>query len=418
MSTALVARPAPGALRRIGGLRYSSPGRLQLILATLIGLSLLTGLVAGLTGGSARAGAGDLGGRAQPLLAEAETIYSALADADTTAAQAFLAGGLEPVALTQRYDDDLTRATTALSSAARRTPEGSATAGAVGDLAAGVTRYSALVATARADNRQGLPVGASYLAAASRLNRDTLLVQAQQLYRLAEDEVDDGYSEAASITWVVLFALLSAVLLAALLGAQRYLSRATHRTFNLPLAAATGLTALLALGAAGILIGQNAHLHRAERDGSAPAGRLAEARILALQIRADEALTLVARGSDDSYEQRAAGNLGKLGDTVPPALAPAVKTYADVHKQIRERDDNGDYEGAVDLAIGPATTKAFETVRSGLDDGITDRKAVFAAEVRSAGNGLGLLTVLGPLFALIICALAAAGIRARLEEYR
>ncbi len=71
MSTALAARPAPGTqppgtaapiapiagrglLRRVGGLRHTSPGRLQLLLAALLTLGLLTGLVAGLTGALGR----------------------------------------------------------------------------------------------------------------------------------------------------------------------------------------------------------------------------------------------------------------------------------------------------------------------------------------------------------------------------
>jgi len=101
LSTAQLDRAAPtvaaapgGVLHRVGRLRRTSPGRLQLFLAQLLALGLLTGLVAGITAASARGGTDDLGERAQPLLVEAETIYSALADADTTAAQAFLAGGL------------------------------------------------------------------------------------------------------------------------------------------------------------------------------------------------------------------------------------------------------------------------------------------------------------------------------------
>ena len=111
MSTAQLDRAAPavvnapsGVLDRVGQLRHTSPGRLQLVLAALLALGLLSGLVAGLTAASAASGTADLGNRAQPLLVEAETIYSALADADTTAAQAFLAGGLEPPALTRRYE--------------------------------------------------------------------------------------------------------------------------------------------------------------------------------------------------------------------------------------------------------------------------------------------------------------------------
>jgi hypothetical protein len=444
LSTALVARPAPGTpdptgirqpapsagtrrrglLRRVTGLRHTSPGRLQLLLALLFVVGLLTGLVAGLTAHSAATGTTDLGNRAQPLLVEAETIYSALADADTTAAQAFLAGGLEPPALTRRYEDDLTRATTALTSAARRTPDGTVADDAVQALSSGVARYAALVATARADNRQGLPVGSSYLSAASELNRDTLLPQAQSLFRIAQREVRDGYGSAASIGWITLLTLLVIVLLVALVSVQRYLSRVTHRTFNVPLLAATLLTVLLAVGAAGVFISQAVHLGRADDQGSTPAATLAEARILALRERGDEALTLAAHGSGGAYEtdfaeaskQLGAGPLG--GPYVPDAAVRAHQAYVAQHQQVRKTDDAGDYDGAVKLALGRETTTPFETLTTRIGDALEQRKAVFTDEIAAAGHGLGLLTVLGPLVALIVCALMTAGIRARLEEYR
>jgi hypothetical protein len=415
-----------GPLRRVAGLRHTSPGRLQLILSALLVLGVLAGLVAGLTARSAGAGTDDLGNRAQPLLVEAETIYSALADADTTAAQAFLAGGLEPVALTRRYEDDLTRATTALTAAARLTPDGSQSAGAVAALSSGVAQYSALVATARADNRQGLPVGSSYLSAASQLNRDTLLHEAQTLFGVAQGEVSNGYGNARSILWVILFALLVVVLLAGLVLAQRYLSRATHRTFNMPLVAATALTVLLGLGSAGILISQNVHLHRAGEQGSTPAAELAEARILALRERGDEALELAAHGSGSTYEtdfvqartQLTAAHGPLSGDYLSTEAVTAHQTYLNQHQQVRQLDDGGDYGGAVTVAIGPDTTKAFDTVTTDIGTALDERKAVFTDEIDSAGNGLGPLTVLGPLVALAVCALAFVGIRARLEEYR
>jgi hypothetical protein len=415
-----------GPLRRVAGLRRTSPGRLQLILAGLVVLGVLAGLVAGLTARSARAGTDDLGNRAQPLLVQAETIYSSLADADTTAAQAFLAGGLEPVALTRRYEDDLNRATAALTAAARLTPDGSKSAQAVATLSSGVAQYSALVATARADNRQGLPVGSSYLSAASQLNRDTLLVQAKGLFGIAQREVSDGYGNARSILWVVLFTLLIVALLAGLIVAQHYLSRATHRTFNMPLVAATGLTVLLALGAAGVLISQNVHLHRAAEQGSTPAADLAEARILALQERGDEALELAAHGSGSIYEtdfvnasrQLTAANGPLANEFLANEAVIAHRAYLDQHKQVRQLDDGGDYDGAVKVAIGPEATKTFDTVTTDIGKSLEERKAAFTDEIDIAGNGLGLLTLLGPLVALAVCALAFVGIRARLEEYR
>ncbi len=441
MTTALAARPTPrierkaSVLRRIGGLRQTSPGRLQLLIATLVALGLLSGLLAAVAGSAARAGTSDLGGRAQPLLIEAETIYSALADADTTAAQAFLAGGLEPAALTRRYDDDLERAGLALTSAARRTAEYGDAGDAVRALSAGVSEYSALVATARANNRQGLPVGASYLSEASKLSRETLLPQARELFRVAQTEVDDGYGQAAALSWMALLMLSLLALLIALVLTQRYLSRHTHRTFNVPLLGATGLALLLLVGAGSILISQQRHLDRAADKGSGPVASIAESRILALQARGDEALTLAARGSGAAYEDDYAAVYKRLIQERGPLIngyagldedlgaamdraAASFKAYDNRHREVRALDDKGDYDGAVALAIGARTTQPFESMRADLDYSLDNRKAFFTDEIGAAGNGLGLLAFLAPVLALLICFLAFAGLRARLEEYR
>lgn len=428
MSTAQLDRPAP--LRsRVRRLSDTSPGRLRLILATLLGLGLLAGLVAGLTAYSARAGTADLGQRAQPLLVEAETIYSALADADTTAAQAFLTGGLEPPALTARYDADLARATASLASAARRTPDGGASADAVRALSTGIPRYASLVATARANNRQGLPVGAAYLSAAAEFNRDTLLPQADALFTAAQREVDRGYAGSRSTVWVTLFAVLVLGLLVTLILAQRYLSRSTHRTFNVPLVGATVVALLLALWAGGVLATQRAHLHRAAADGSTPVAELADLRILALNERGDEALTLVARGGPDANERdftKAAADAGarltSIARDVDGGVAAALRTrhdaYVNAHVAVRRLDDGGDYGGAVALAIGPQTSRTFTDLTDAIGAALEGRKTTFTTEIDRAGRGLGLLTVFGPLMALVVCGLAGAGIRTRLEEYR
>jgi hypothetical protein len=421
LSTAQLDRPAP-VLSRVTQLRHTSPGRLQLILACLLALGLLTGVVAGLAANSAGAGTDDLGGRAQPLLVEAETIYSALADADTTAAQAFLTGGIEPPGLTARYDDDLNRATAALTSAARRTSDSGATADAVRALSSGVPQYAALVATARANNRQGLPVGASYLSAASTLNRGTLLPQADALFTAAQRDVQDGYANSRSTIWVSLLVLLILALLVGLVYAQRYLSRHTHRTFNVPLVAATLVIVVMALTTFGFFAAQRSHLRTADKDGSAPVAVLADLRILALNERGDEALTLVARGGSDANEadfKKAAAAFGQeVGAQEDGSLRTQHEAYVKAHQDVRKLDDGGDYDGAVALAIGSKTTKTFTDLTDATGAALEDHKSTFTAQIGSAGRGLGLLTVLGPLLALIACGLAFAGIRARLEEYR
>ncbi|GLZ00654.1 hypothetical protein [Actinoplanes sp. NBRC 103695] len=432
MTTLQLERPG---FTRVAQLRHTSPGRLQLMLAVLVALGLLTGLLAGVAASSAGSGTDDLGGRAQPLLTEAETIYSALADADTTAAQAFLGGGLEPATLTVRYENDLTRVTTALTSAARRTPEGGESADAVRELSTGVTRYAALVAAARANNRQGLPVGSAYLSQASALNREILQPQADRLLRIAQQEVDDAYSSARSTPWIAIYVILMILLFVMLAQAQVRLSRTTKRTFNIPLVAATGLTLVLALVSFGVLVAQRTHLDTAEEDGSTPVTLLSKARIFALRERGDEALALAARGNGEAYEQdfgtvsqRLTGQYGLLevarasidGDAeghVREAMDAHVK-YLDIHRAITGLDEQGDHDGAATLAVGPEATTTFDKITDGIGAALDDRMALFTKEIDAAGRGLGALTVLGPLLALMICALCWLGIRARLEEYR
>ena len=429
----VAANPSGGALQRVARLRRTSPGRLQLILAGLLALGLLTGLVAGLTAATAATGTADLGNRAQPLLVEAETIYSALADADTTAAQAFLAGGLEPTDLTRRYSDDLDRATTALTSAARRTPETGRSADAIRRLSTDVARYSALVASARANNRQGLPVGAAYLSSASTLSRESLQPQAQALFQAAQSEVDDGYGDARSSWWSALLIVLLLALLAALLLAQRHLSRTTHRTFNVPLLIATTLTLVLALGVGTVLVSQRAHLTEADTEGSWPVALLAETRIAALRERGDEALTLAARSGEGALEadfDQTSARLDDLltdaGQVMPDgyagsavrAAAQAHHDYVGAHDKVRKLDNDGNYDGAVALTIGAPTSGIFTGLTDDIGQALENRKDVFRRQIGAAGHGLGLLTVLGPLLALLVCGLAFAGIRARLEEYR
>ncbi|MDI6100100.1 hypothetical protein QLQ12_15970 [Actinoplanes sp. NEAU-A12] len=422
-----VQAPPRAALARLAGLRHTSPGRLQLLLVTVLALAALTGLVTGLAARSAATGTADLGDRAQPLLAEAETVHAALADADTTAAQAFITGGLEPPELTRRYDEKMAAAATALTGAARRTRDDGRAADAIRAISTGLGDYTALIATARALNRQGKPVGAAYLSTASQLNRETLQPQAQALFREARRDAGAGYDSARSTWWLMLLLVLTVALSVVLVWTQIHLSRSTRRTFNVPLLAASALTVLLMLGCAVVFAHQQTRLDSADRDGSGPVETLADKRITVLRERADEALTLAARTGHGELEvefTKLAGQItfddAELGDV--RSLMDEAKTrheaYVAAHQRIRALDDGGDYEGAVRLAVSDETTKAFEALTATLDAALNDRRAVFDAEIGAAGRGLGTLTVLGPLLALAICVFATIGLRARLEEYR
>ena len=425
----------PGLTHVAQQLRHTTPGRLQLTLVRLVALGLLTGLLAFLTANQTRTSTDELGDRAQPLLVSAETIYSALADADTTAAQAFLAGGRAPAELTKQYDDDLFRVSTALTSAARRAPAGSEPAATVRALSTGVTRYAALVAAARTANRPGAPEGPAYLSQASTLNRETLQPQAQALFRIAEREMEDGFESAEGTVLAILFGAALAALLLALAHTQVKLSVTTKRTFNVPLLCATALTVLLGLVSTGVLLAQHGRLSVARSEGATPVTLLSQARIFVLRERGDEALALATPSAAKQYEddfdtvaQRLSGGHGLLEVASAAVDGPArgaVRSaiekhdiFVGTHDEVRGKRDAGDHKGAVALAVGVDNSATFRGLTDDIGRALEDRKQTFDREIHAAGRGLGVLTVLGPLLTLAVCALAVLGIRPRLEEYR
>jgi hypothetical protein len=188
------------------------------------------------------------------------------------------------------------------------------------------------------------------------------------------------------------------------------------------------------------------HLSEADSEGSWPVALLAETRIAALRERGDEALMLAARASEgdqkQSLEDRAAAGdleadfdlttqrldelLADAGEIMPGGRAgSAVRSATDAHRdyvathdQVRKLDNSGDYAAAVALVVGVPTSNTFTGFTNDIGRALDDRKAVFSDEIGAAGRGLTVLTVLGPLLALLVCGLAFAGIRARLEEYR
>ncbi|MEN3358550.1 MAG: hypothetical protein V7637_2532 [Mycobacteriales bacterium] len=436
------ARDWRSAARRLAGSAATTPGRLQLVRAGLLILAVLTGLLGALAAGAAGSGTRQVARATEPLLVNAETIYTSLADADATAAQAFLAGGLPPAQQTARYRSDLNRAGTQLALAAARAGDSGAAADAVRTLATQLPVYAGLVEAARANNRQGFPVGAAYLSEASQLCRAQLLPAAQRLFTLEQANLAGGYRSAGA-RWRLLLAILAVLaLLGALIAVQRSLYRRTHRVFSPPLVAAAVLTVVLAGVLGGVFAVQHSRLSRAQSQGSDPVGILARARIAALQERADEALTLVGRGNGAAYEtdftavhSTLVGSPGTTG-LLPAAAAQATGAeqrqrvadaqaaatgYAAVHRQIRALDDGGDYNAAVRRATSSDpndAAAAFGRLDGALTAAIDADQARFSALAEQAGGGLGLLTGLVPIVAAAVGVLAALGLRARLQEYR
>jgi hypothetical protein len=434
--------PAPERPRRVGELRElarTTPGVLIVFTVALVLASLLVGLFTALSVQSRAQALDDLAARSGPLSVAAQDLYRSLSDADATANSAFLAGGLERPDVRARYEADIAQAETALATAvAAREPADLADPdSALAVLSRELSVYTGLVETARANNRQGLPVGAAYQREASTLMRDELLPAAQRLYTDETATLRDDQDRAAGIPFVEV--LLGAALLVLLFFAQRYVRRRTRRRLNVGLLVATGAAVVSLAWVLIATFGVLANVNASQENGSAQTDVLAQARIAALAARGGETLTLVARGNGDEFEEHYSavlrdltGERGLLGtaqalatddavrDRVSAAIA-AQDAWHEVHKTIRAADTDGDYTTAVELAIGSADDGAaahFDAVDDSLREAIAATTATFEDEVSQASNALT-GTVIGVIvLALVAAAGAATGIWQRLKEYR
>lgn len=416
----------------------TTPGKFSLIGVGLVVLTLLTGLIGTLSMQSRDDGVNALLEHREPLAVAAQEVYRALSDAEATAATAFLTPGSEPEALRERYAADIAKAGAALAKAASDSAGIPEAAEQIDILSRQLPVYTGLIATAKANDRQGYPVGAAYLREASELLRSTLLPAAEELYDINARRLAEEQDDVTGFPWLV------AVVLVALIGAlgyaQVYLKRKTNRVFNIGLLVSSAAVGLLVLWTAVALIVQGVYAGSGRDDGTEQADRLVRARIAALQARADETLALVARGGGGEYEQGFTeqfrqfagpdGRGGLLGEAIAHAgpsesLNAAVDhavAWLEAHELVREYDETGEHRQAVLLAISDddddSPAKVFTNLDSELAASIDAARRDFAENTSAAS---GALTLLAPGYAVlsIIAALGATlGIRERLREYR
>ncbi|HEY2672353.1 MAG TPA: hypothetical protein VGJ07_18530 [Rugosimonospora sp.] len=414
----------------------STPGRLTVLMLALAALAIAAGLAAVIGVMQRSSEVDSIINRSGPLTLDSQELYRSLSDADAVAASAFLSNGQEPAALRQRYESDLAAASAALTSATAGDPGQSA----VQEISAQLPVYAGLVETARTYNRLNLPVGAAYLREASALMRNDLLVAAKRLYQAETARFDADAGAASGFPWLAI--PLAVLTLAGLGYAQVHLTRRTNRLLNVGLAGATamGLAALIWLGAS--WVGVRGELSSAQRDGSAQVQLLARARIDALQARADEALTLVARGNGANFDSDYGamlndligkdGNGGLLQQAGAAATDPAVRAAANsaagaarswksTHQKVDGADTAGDYSGAVKLTIGddPASSAStFNSLDKDLATGIAATSAQLNRHARSASDALDAAPIgLSALTVLLLVGMVF-GFQQRIAEYR
>ena len=424
-------------VRQLTTLARTTPVVLTELALALIVIGLLAGVFTALGVQSRAQAVDDLAVRSGPLSVAAEEIYRSLSDADATATGAFLSGGLEPATARQRYEADIAQASGALAVAVAAHDPADITArnSALATLSEQLPVYTGLVETARADNRQGLPLGAAYQREASNLMRARLLPAAQDLYLAESAQVNADQNSAGALPVAEL--LLALIVLGALVTGQVLLRRRTNRIFNAGLLAATAAAVVSLLWVAVASVAVMANIHASRSDGSAQVEVLAKARIATLSARADETLTLVARGAGQQYQadyEQVSKQLGDLlnsagslaTDDAVRAKIDAAKqgaaTWASVHAKVRAADDGGDYGTAVGLVTDQTSAQgagtAFDNLDKDLRDAINQTRSAFDRAVAGANSALTGTIVGVAVLALVVAGGSAAGIWRRLKDYR
>ncbi|MEU5543603.1 hypothetical protein AB0G85_14585 [Streptomyces sioyaensis] len=457
MPTSSVSPPVPGrrtawaeGLDELRAAATTEPGRLRVIGAVLALLVVVFGAVTAWQVSDRAAAADDVVTHSQPLTSDAASIYRSLADADTTAAAGFLADGEESRATRERYATDIATASALLVKASANS-RGSQEAGAqIARLNSRLPRYTGLVETARANNRQGLPLGGAYLRYANEQMRTELLPSARALYDAETDRLAADYDKAKAWPWYALAA--GTVAIGALGWAQRRHYRRTNRVFNRGLLAATAASVAVLLWLVAGHMTARAGLTDSYQHGARSLRVLNEARIDALQARGDENLTLVARGAvltgarQDFYEtgfrsgmtdlagpgeHGAATARSRLGAALALAADEAgrrpvraaltqVRQWQARHAEARAADDKGDYDGALAKVIGPdgSTGESFDRVAAGLQQALEHEQAQFRSSADTGRGALGGLPVGAGVLAALAALGAVLGIGRRLAEYR
>ncbi|MFG1931003.1 hypothetical protein ACGFK1_10145 [Mycobacterium sp. NPDC048908] len=413
---------APGAVDTrssaalVRRLARTTPGIISVIALAVGAICVIAGLVCG----------GQLDGRldkrnavlssSEPFAYAAQNLYAALSAADAAAASAFLSGGIETAEMRARYQEALARASSALADATAGAADSEART-RIAEISAQLAKYTALVESARANNRQGYVIGSAYLREASSLMQTSLLPGAEKIYTANLATLEEDQHAIGSLP-VVSLALLVLALVAVVVSSI-VMYRRTHRQFNIGLVVAatliivvTGWVVVATQMAAG-------EIERSRKDGTERFEQLAKARILAQQARTEETLELIARGDITAREESFRSHIGEMTtllDVAPTATMDAVQGWTASHAKQSEAYEGGDYDTAVVQALGTSATEFF-AVESRLRDGIEKTRNTLRDKVSEAGGWLA-MSPTGTLVLMVIAAAAAAvGLWPRLKEF-
>jgi hypothetical protein len=382
---------------------------------------LIAGILFGVVGGACfalQARALSRAGANAEQLVRVQQIQTDLLSADATATNAFLVGGLEPPAQRQQYDRLISEASELIAAAADAQPADAAALSALND---DVVSYASTIELARANNRQGFPIGAQYLRTASAGLRADALPILDTLVSVNTDRAADEMG--ARPGWW--FEGIGLVLLAGVVLMMVFVARTFRRTINVGLLVAAVIMLVVLVGGAIALGRTGSALNGLQTDALQPLSATAQARIRGNDAKANESLTLISRGSGASFEQAwkdsAAVVTTSLARVDDAGLTSKWTAYTEVHTQIRKLDDGGRWDDAVALATGTGAKSANATFSAFDTAGITvvdDLAQDLASGLGTPRTGMIIAAILALAAGVAAALFGRRGLALRLREYR
>lgn len=418
----------------------STPGQLSVLAVVIVVLAMVLAVVGTVLVAQRGDSTDRLTGHREPLAVAAQELYSALSDADVTAARSFLVTTDQQDSVWERYEKDIDDAGGALAEASSETGTVSDAATQVEVLNKQLPVYTGLVERARGDPgaaADGVSGGKS-LRDAAKLMRKELLPAAQHLYQINKAQLADEQDGAAAFPWLLV--TLVAVLLIVLVAAQVYLRRRTQRLFNVGLLVGTGAVIVMVLwGGTGITL-QSVFVNSGSST-TAEENTLVHARITALRARADEMFMLLGGKDDDRYRKeftelsdelagpdgdggalQRAENESSHDDTDEHIgfARDSARSWLGIHDTIRSLLTGESKEKAIELATnthGGSSTATFTHLDQYLTKAIDSARDHFRGDITTASNSLRMLAP-GIVFLSVVAAVGATiGLRDRIREY-
>ncbi|MEJ5927711.1 hypothetical protein WG915_03655 [Corynebacterium sp. H128] len=429
--------------RRIRTFANTTIGMMTLITLVLTVALLAAGISMSRSTESRQSELGTLVNNSEPRSATAQDLFTSLSLADTIATTGFVQAGVELPSTRDRYQRAIQRSAAAATQTAAGLEQGpTRELELITQIQTQLPSYTALVETARTNNRLGNPVGVAYMSEASSLMRSSILPAASELLDISNSKVNHQQRELAQPQWIPISGLVAALVLLTI--SQRWLANHTRRRLNKGFLTATAfmLTALLWVAAANGMTWYSGA--KGYNEAAAPLGALTNARVLAQQARTAETMALVRREtSAESIE-----DFGMVMGSVRNAMQEyqqsdlasreanskdaediinALNDWEATHQKLRRALDNGAYNDAIGIAFhshesnGPnsdgTTAASFDAVDSGLARLMNDARLSLRSYLDSGLMATRWVSTLVLVLSIASVAAIWLGIRPRLQEY-